>query len=69
MPSRRRALLVILALALLGLASLLVRIGNSAAQNLYRAMGFTIVEIIPGYYADREDGVLMHLLLPGTKKT
>jgi len=67
----RRLIRMMLGLAVgrgLGLASLLVRIGNTAAQNLYRAMGWTIVEIIPGYYADREDGVLMHLLLPGQKE-
>jgi ribosomal-protein-alanine N-acetyltransferase len=36
-----------------------VRVSNFPAQNLYRKLGFTVVQRIPGYYNEGEDGFLM----------
>lgn len=36
-----------------------VRVGNTAAQNLYRQAGFAIVQRMPKYYNNGEDGYLM----------
>lgn len=42
------------------IATLEVRIGNIAAQNLYRRFGFTTVGVRPKYYRDNnEDGLIM----------
>ncbi|GKZ00263.1 hypothetical protein MPSEU_000979200 [Mayamaea pseudoterrestris] len=39
-----------------------VRAGNGAATRLYqRAFGYNVVERIPGYYQDGEDGLLMEM--------
>jgi ribosomal-protein-alanine N-acetyltransferase len=38
-----------------------VRISNYPAQNLYKKIGFKIVDIIPNYYQDGEDAYLMVL--------
>ena len=36
-----------------------VRISNTAAQNLYRLSGFSVVQRISNYYNNGEDGFLM----------
>lgn len=36
-----------------------VRNGNTAAQNLYKACGFTVVQRLAGYYNNGEDALLM----------
>ena len=36
-----------------------VRASNNVAQHLYKKMGFREVGIIPGYYHDGEDAILM----------
>lgn len=36
-----------------------VRVSNRAAQNLYRAFGYSIVQKLPKYYNNGEDGFLM----------
>ena len=36
-----------------------VRVGNTAAQSLYRTCGFLITQQISQYYNDGEDGYLM----------
>ncbi|MBA3633368.1 MAG: ribosomal protein S18-alanine N-acetyltransferase [Acidobacteria bacterium] len=36
-----------------------VRVGNIAAQNLYRGYDYTIVQRLPKYYSNGEDGFLM----------
>ena len=36
-----------------------VRVGNRAAQNLYRAFDYAIVQRLPQYYNNGEDGFLM----------
>ncbi|GIU81479.1 MAG: ribosomal-protein-alanine N-acetyltransferase [Acidobacteria bacterium] len=36
-----------------------VRVSNIPAQNLYRKLGFAIVQRLAGYYSDGEDGFLM----------
>jgi ribosomal-protein-alanine N-acetyltransferase len=64
----RRLIRMMLGLAVgrgLGMASLLVRRGNRAAQRLYAGMGWTVAKAVPRYYADGEDGLLMQMLLPG----
>ncbi|ADB57514.1 ribosomal-protein-alanine acetyltransferase [Archaeoglobus profundus DSM 5631] len=38
-----------------------VRVSNYPAQNLYKKMGFKIVDVIPNYYQDGEDAYLMVL--------
>ncbi|WP_457549079.1 ribosomal protein S18-alanine N-acetyltransferase [Archaeoglobus sp.] len=38
-----------------------VRVSNYPAQNLYKKIGFKIVDIIPNYYQDGEDAYLMVL--------
>ncbi len=38
-----------------------VRVSNFIAQNLYKKMGFKIIDIIPNYYTDGEDAYLMAL--------
>lgn len=38
-----------------------VRVSNYVAQNLYKKMGFRVVEVIPNYYHDGEDAYLMAL--------
>lgn len=40
-------------------ATLEVRVGNSAAQNLYRGLQYSIVQRIKKYYNNGEDGFLM----------
>lgn len=36
-----------------------VRVDNTAAQNLYRQLGYTVVQRLPKYYNSGEDGFLM----------
>ena len=36
-----------------------VRVSNIAAQSLYKALGFTVVQRLAGYYNDGEDALLM----------
>jgi ribosomal-protein-alanine N-acetyltransferase len=36
-----------------------VRAGNHVAQNLYRAFGYAVVQRLPKYYNNGEDGFLM----------
>ncbi len=40
-------------------AVLEVRVTNTSAQNLYRACGFTVLQRLPAYYNDGEDGFMM----------
>jgi len=40
-----------------------VRINNDVAINLYKSFGFSINRVIPGYYYDKEDAVVMELSL------
>lgn len=40
-------------------AILEVRVGNTVAQSLYRACGYTITQRLPNYYTDGEDGFMM----------
>ncbi|MCC6329826.1 MAG: ribosomal protein S18-alanine N-acetyltransferase [Acidobacteria bacterium] len=42
-----------------------VRVGNTAAQSLYRACGFMVTQQISEYYNDGEDGYLMVKALSG----
>jgi ribosomal-protein-alanine N-acetyltransferase len=44
-----------------GVASIVleVRVGNVAAQQLYKSCGFSITQRLSGYYNDGEDGFLM----------
>lgn len=42
-----------------------VRVGNRAAQSLYRTCGFSVTQRISGYYNDGEDGFLMVKALSG----
>lgn len=42
-----------------------VRVSNKPAQELYRKIGFKIVDTIPGYYSDGEDAYYMVLTLSG----
>lgn len=39
--------------------SLEVRVGNTGAQNLYRGLGFAVVQRLSNYYNNGEDGFLM----------
>ena len=39
-------------------AKLEVRVGNEAAQALYRSFGFSANHVVPGYYDDGEDALL-----------
>jgi ribosomal-protein-alanine N-acetyltransferase len=43
----------------IGVVMLEVRVGNLAAQNLYRAFDYSIVQRLPKYYNNGEDGFLM----------
>lgn len=43
----------------IGTVVLEVRVGNTAAQNLYRENGFTVVQRIAKYYSNGEDCFLM----------
>ena len=36
-----------------------VRVDNAAAQNLYRRLGYAVVQRLPKYYSNGEDGLLM----------
>ncbi len=49
------------ALVVRGISSIVleVRVGNAAAQSLYRSCGFITTQRIPLYYNDGEDGYLM----------
>ncbi len=38
-----------------------VRVSNYVAQNLYKKMGFRIVDVVPRYYHDGEDAYIMAL--------
>jgi ribosomal-protein-alanine N-acetyltransferase len=40
---------------------LMVRVGNTAGEQLYRSLGFRRVRTVPGYYEDGGDGILMRL--------
>lgn len=40
-----------------------VRVSNTIAQNLYKKLGFKILETIPNYYSDGEDAYYMVLRL------
>lgn len=42
-----------------GLVMLEVRVGNRAAQNLYRSFGYAVVQRLNHYYNNGEDGFLM----------
>jgi len=42
-----------------GRVELMVRTGNTAGAQLYRALGFQRVRTVPGYYEDGGDGFLM----------
>ncbi|MEM0202671.1 MAG: ribosomal protein S18-alanine N-acetyltransferase [Archaeoglobaceae archaeon] len=42
-----------------------VRVSNKPAQELYKKLGFRIVDTIPGYYSDGEDAYYMVLTLTG----
>lgn len=44
-----------------------VRVGNTAAQSLYKTCGFVITQRLAGYYNDGEDGFLMVKALPGDR--
>lgn len=41
-----------------------VRVENISAQNLYRELGFSVVQRLPKYYSNGEDGLLMVKSLP-----
>lgn len=41
-----------------------VRVGNFSAQNLYRELGFSVVQKLSKYYNNGEDGYLMVKSLP-----
>jgi len=41
-----------------------VRVSNTPAINLYSKLGFMIVKIMKGYYADGEDAYVMARKLP-----
>jgi len=43
----------------IGTITLEVRVGNQAAQNLYRGLDYTIVQRLQKYYNNGEDGFLM----------
>ena len=43
----------------IGVVMLEVRVGNRAAQSLYRAFDYSIVQRLPKYYNNGEDGFLM----------
>ncbi len=43
----------------IGVVMLEVRAGNRAAQNLYRAFDYAVVQRLPKYYNNGEDGFLM----------
>lgn len=43
-----------------------VRISNLSAQNLYRELGFSVVQKLIKYYSNSEDGYLMIKSLPPT---
>jgi len=43
----------------IGVVMLEVRAGNRAAQNLYRAFDYAVVQRLPKYYNSGEDGFLM----------
>lgn len=43
----------------IGVVMLEVRVSNRAAQNLYRAFDYSIVQRLPNYYNNGEDGFLM----------
>ena len=40
-----------------------VRRGQTAVQNFYLSMGFGLLDELPAYYHDREDGLRMELVL------
>jgi ribosomal-protein-alanine N-acetyltransferase len=40
---------------------LMVRVGNTAGEQLYRSFGFRRVRRVPRYYEDGGDGILMRL--------
>jgi|Deesub1362A_J573_1020465.scaffolds.fasta_scaffold00191_53 ribosomal-protein-alanine N-acetyltransferase len=40
-----------------------VRVSNVIAQRLYKKMGFVVKDVIPNYYHDGEDALLMQLQL------
>lgn len=42
-----------------------VRVSNKPAQELYKKLGFRIVDTIPSYYSDGEDAYYMVLTLTG----
>ena len=42
-----------------GRVELMVRTGNTAGAQLYRSLGFRRVRMVPRYYEDGGDGVLM----------
>jgi len=43
----------------IGVVMLEVRVGNHAAQNLYRELGYAVVQRLNHYYNNGEDGFLM----------
>ncbi len=42
-----------------------LRVGNSAAQRFYRAMGFSETLVVPGYYGGKEPALRMLRMLRG----
>lgn len=42
-----------------------VRVSNKPAQELYKKLGFRVVDTIPSYYSDGEDAYYMVLTLTG----
>lgn len=42
-----------------------VRVSNLSAINLYRSMGYSQVGMMPGYYRDGEDAIIMALSMAG----
>ncbi|MEM3896759.1 MAG: ribosomal protein S18-alanine N-acetyltransferase, partial [Archaeoglobaceae archaeon] len=42
-----------------------VRVSNKPAQELYKKLGFRIVDTIPSYYSDGEDAYYMVLTFTG----
>lgn len=46
--------------------SLEVKCGNKGAIELYRQLGFEVVDLLPGYYSDDSDGYRLQLTLDDT---
>ena len=46
-----------------GVIKLEVRVSNLSAINLYRSMGYRHIGMMPGYYRDGEDAIIMALYM------